>query len=77
MDFEADDGLVFRQDFWRDRHGLWSGFRHKEANIIASARGKPGFYTGIQTHSTAAAAGSRRIGTKRSATAKPPKNKVA
>jgi hypothetical protein len=38
VDLEANDSLVFRQGFWRDEHGLWSGFRHKETNIIASAR---------------------------------------
>jgi hypothetical protein len=36
VDFETDDRLVFREDFGRDGHGLGSGFRHKESNIIAS-----------------------------------------
>ncbi len=39
VDFKTDDGLVFRQDFGRDRHGLWSGFGHSETKIIASAGG--------------------------------------
>src|SRR5881275_512227 len=39
VDFEADDRLVFRQDF--RRHGRFVGnrFRHKERHIIASAGG--------------------------------------
>src|SRR5579864_3448369 len=39
VDFEAYDRLVFRQDFRRERGGLWSRFRHKETRIIASAGG--------------------------------------
>ncbi len=35
VDFQADDGLVFRQNFRRERDRLWSGFRHKETKIIA------------------------------------------
>ncbi len=38
MDLEADDGLIFRQDFRREGSGLWSGFRHKETRIIALPR---------------------------------------
>jgi hypothetical protein len=37
VDFEADDGIVFRQDFGQEGGFLWSGFRHNETKIIASA----------------------------------------
>src|SRR5207248_5955553 len=33
VDFETDDGLVFREDFGRDGHGLWSGFEHKKPTL--------------------------------------------
>jgi hypothetical protein len=39
MDFEADNRLVFRQDFWRHGRFFRNGFRHKERHIIASAAG--------------------------------------
>ena len=37
MDFQTDDGLVFREHLRRDRGFLWSRFRHKGTKIIASA----------------------------------------
>jgi len=36
-DFQANDRLVFRQDFGGDGRFLWSGFRHKGVKIIAPA----------------------------------------
>ena len=33
VDFQADDGLVFREHVGSDGGGLWSGFRHKRQRL--------------------------------------------
>jgi len=42
VDFQADDGLVFRQDFGGDGRFLWSGFRHGGTKIITLAQTRQG-----------------------------------